>query len=230
MSSRLEDLRRVLSTRHTFYYRFPACVLLNIGEAKVLIDPGQTFTAEEAEVIEELDVIAVTHEHTDHYSRDIVVDLARKTGAAVVTNKTVFKDLRRLVADERMVRLKAGESVDLDGLRVHALRSVHPGLHPLVLLFETDDLAVFHGSDSGFSNAFEAFSPVDVAFVPVGGPSPTASVNDALRMVRIMSASVAVPIHGYPEEVTLFKERAKVALSSVKVVIPEDGRCHELPL
>jgi len=230
LSSRIENLQRVLSTHLTFYYRFPACVLLNLGEAKVLVDPGQTFTAEEAEAIEELDVIAITHEHTDHYNRDLIVDLARKTGAAVVTNKTVFKDLRRLVADERMVRLKAGESVDLDGLRIHALRSVHPGLHPLVFLFETDRLAVFHGSDSGFSSAFEAFSPVDVAFVPVGGPSPTASVNDALRMARIMSPTVVVPIHGYPEEVTLFRERAQVALSSVKVIIPEDGKCHELPL
>ncbi len=226
----VEAIGWVLEEPNSFYLRLPSCVLLNLESRLVLVDPGSTLSREELEAIDRLDVVAVTQDRRDHYSRDAVVHLARRTDAAVVTNKAVFKDLRRLVPDENIARLRPGESVDLDGLRIHALRAVHPGLNPLVLLIETDGLAAFHGSGSAYSSAFRAFSPVDIAFVPVGGTSPTASVNDAIRMARILSATVAVPINGSEGELTTFVERARKALPGVRVILPEDGAAYRIRL
>ncbi len=225
-----EAISWVLEEPNSFYVRLPSCILLNLESRLILIDPGSTLSQEEIEAIERLDVIAVTQDRSDHYSRDAVVELARRTDAAVVANKAVFKDLRRLVPDENVARLRPGESVDLDGLRIHALRAVHPGLNPLVFLIETDRVAAFHGSGTAYSAAFRAFAPVDIAFVPVGGTSPTAGVNDAIRIARILSASTAVPINGSQDELTMFAERAKKALSSVKVIVPEDGTAYRIPL
>ncbi|MDK2465228.1 MAG: MBL fold metallo-hydrolase [Candidatus Korarchaeota archaeon] len=225
-----EAIGWVLRERNSFYIRLPSCILLNLESRLILLDPGSQLSEEEIRAIERLDVIAVTQDRSYHYSRDLVVRLARQTDAAVVTNKAVFKDLRRLVPDENIARLRPGESVDLDGLRIHALRAVHPGLNPLVFLIETDEAAAFHGSGTAYSTAFRAFAPVDIAFVPVGGTSPTASVNDAIRIARILSASTTVPINGSEDELAKFAERAKKALPSVNVIVPEDGAAYRIPL
>jgi L-ascorbate metabolism protein UlaG (beta-lactamase superfamily) len=67
-----------------------------------------------------------------------------------------------------------------------------------------------------------------VAFVPVGRPSPTASVEDAVRAVRALGSSTVVPIHGSEEEASRFQERLQKESPDVDVIVPEPLKIYRV--
>lgn len=100
------------------------------------------------EDVSQADAIVITHEHPDHLDVGKVVALQRKTGALVATTPFVAGLLKEIPAG-RVCPLKIGETLALDGVRLRAERSKHPGRQPLAfLLTTTEGIRLYHPSDS----------------------------------------------------------------------------------
>ena len=80
-------------------------------------------------------------------------------------------------------------------------------------------MSIFHGGDSGFVplKGLKA----DVAFLPTGEPSPTASPTDALKMALDLNPKLVVTIHGSKAQNKQFQSLAGKELPEAKVYIPE---------
>ncbi len=215
----------------SFLWKGCSAVLLKVRDLNLLMDPGNHFTIEELrDTAGRIDAVFYTHEHTGHFDSDFLSSLIREFSPYMIVNKGVFRTIRRWVDWDRLIKLKEGESTEVLGMRVHALRAVHPGIHPVVFLLEIEDKAVFHGDSTGFSHMFEAFSPVSLAFVPSGSPSPNASPKEAVRIIRALVPQVVVPFHGDPSELQEVERRVKLANLNTKVIVPEPGEMVTLEI
>ena len=208
----------------SFVWKGYSSILLNIEDLSILLDPSNNFTLEELEdLTDKVDIVAYTHEHSGHFDMDFLMSLIERYNPYMVVNKGVFRLIRRKVDWDKLFKLKSGEMLELGGTRIHALRAVHPGIHPVVFLIEIGGKAIFHGDSTGFTHMFEAFSPVNLAFVPVGKPSPNASPKDAIRIIKALSPRVVVPFHGDEREIEDLELKVKLANLNVEVIKPVLG-------
>ncbi len=215
----------------SFLWKGCSAILLRVQDLNLLMDPGDHFTIDELRSItERIDAVFYTHEHTGHFDPDFLSSLIREFSPYMIVNKGVFRTIRRWVDWDRLIKLKEGESTEVLGMRVHALRAVHPGVHPVVFLLEIGGKAIFHGDSTGFSHMFEAFSPVDLAFVPSGSPSPNANPKEAVRIIRALVPRVVVPFHGDSSELQEVERRVRLANLNTKVILPEPGELFTLEI
>ncbi len=201
-----------------FTYLGYSCVGIRALGKAILIDPADLVAAED--LAGPLDLITYTHEHYDHFSLSSAIRLHEKTGAHIVGNPDVYQKLRGKIPEGKLHEARAGSSLEATGVKIHAIRAVHPGKHPLLYVLEIGALALLHGADSGYTESLEEHR-AQVAFVPVGSPSPTASVEDAVKMVEAVKAKIAVPIHGTPGEMSQFKSIAEAR--GIEVIVPSRG-------
>lgn len=196
---------------------------------RFLIDPADYFSPEDIKSLGELHAILVTHEHYDHFDASRTVKMQETTGAILVCNPGAYAPLKSRVAEENLVLLEPDKAADVKRARITAIKSVHPGKKPIMFIVEVDELSFFHGSDSGYTDAIERYgSRAKVAFVPVGKPSPTASVADAVEMVRTLRCTTAVPIHGSEDEASCFRERLQKESPDVRVIVPEPLKVYKV--
>ncbi len=205
------------------YFEFSA-LAVSTAEHRLLFDPAELVRREEVSAWKP-HLLLITHEHFDHLEASRLVELQRTSGGTVVCNPGSYSMLKGKVG--KLVQLKAGGSVEVEGARITGIGAEHPAKEPLMFLVESGGLTLFHGSDSSFTAGLEKCR-AEVAFVPAGAPSPTASVEDALRMSRTLGCRVAVPFHCSPDEAEEFGRKAERELPGVRVVIPEPGKVYKI--
>ena len=74
---------------------------------------------------------------------------------------------------------------------------------------------LFHGGDSGYVSLKEY--PSQVAIVPVGRMSPTASPENAFKMVADLKPDVAISMHGSEKQKRQFEQKVKEAMPKTTV-------------
>ena len=195
---------------------------------RFLIDPADYFSLQDVRSLSDLDAILVSHEHYDHFDASSTVKIQEATEAIIVCNPGAYASLIGRVAAEKLVLLEPDRTAEVKGAKITVIKSVHPGKKHIMFLVEADELSLFHGSDSGYTSAIKSYAgKAKVAFVPVGKPSPTASVADAIKMVRALGCSTAVPIHGSEEEASSFRERLQKESPDVRVIVPEPLKIYK---
>jgi L-ascorbate metabolism protein UlaG (beta-lactamase superfamily) len=171
-----------------------ACLLLETGGARVLVDPG-AFT-HGFEELADLDAVLITHAHLDHYDAErLPLLLEANDGARLVAEPEVSAELKRTGLE--VTALHPGESVAIGALTVTAAGGVHAVIHedlPRIgnvgLLFTAEgEPTFFHPGDS-----YEAVpGGVDVLGVPLS--APWTALKQTVDFVRAVAPRVAVPIH-----------------------------------
>ncbi|TDA33196.1 MAG: hypothetical protein DSO02_04505 [Hadesarchaea archaeon] len=205
------------------YFEFSA-LAVSTANHRFLFDPAGVVRKEDLSAWKP-HLFLITHEHFDHFEPSHLIELQRASGGTVVCNSGSYPALKGRVG--KLVLLRAGETAEVEGARVRGIEAEHPAEEPLMFLVESGGLTFFHGSDSSFTAEVGKYR-ADVAFLPAGAPSPTASVEDALRMARALGCRVAVPFHCSPEEAEEFEKRAKDELRGVKVILPEPGKVYKI--
>jgi len=174
----------------------PSGALLRTNQKAFLVDPAGTISGSDVNKLQRLDVLLITHEHSDHFQRSATLAIQAKTGAVVIVNPSVFMQLSGAVPSDKLIKMRALETQNVEGVEIIAVASIHPATEPLTYLVLAD-FPFFHGSDSGYNSALPAYkSLVKLAIVPTGGASPTASPHEALNMVKALEPTDAVPVHG----------------------------------
>lgn len=199
-----------LSEGREFMIGVPSAgVLVKTSQHSIIIDPADILTPDAINAIKSLDLILITHEHLDHFNAESTVAIHEKTGAPVVVSAGVYPSLQDKIAKDKLIEMLPNDLNIINGITVKAIPAKHPVDRPVMYLINMDDLAVFHGSDSGFVDELNKVnSEVHLAFVPVGGASPTASPEDAFRMVKALKPYVTVPIHGIFEQMIALQDLA----------------------
>lgn len=193
----------------------------------VYIDPYRTAGGPPA------DVILVTHDHYDHFSRE---DIERVLGdrTQVVAPATVAEQVRGPV-----VSIAPGESVEVGRLAVTAVAAYNTNkvdsngnlYHPpdsggVGYVLNVEGRKIYHSGDTDVIPEMDQAAGADVALLPVSGTYVMTPV-EAAEAARRIAPALAVPMHwgtivGSKADAEEFAKRASVA-GSLEVRIPEVG-------
>ena len=171
-----------------------ACLLVETGGARVLLDPG-TF-ASGWETLSDLDAVLITHAHPDHVDEEKLPQLLESNGQArLLAEPELCAEMRKVGIDAQA--LHPGDAVDLGGATVHGQGGRHAVIHADIprignvgmLLTSDGEPTLFHPGD-----AYE-YAPegVDVLAVPLS--APWCAFKETADFTRAVSPRVAVPIH-----------------------------------
>ncbi|BEL03891.1 MBL fold metallo-hydrolase [Actinoplanes sichuanensis] len=163
-----------------------ACVRLEDGDRRLLVDPGEWA---EPEAFDGVTDILVTHEHDDHLDLNRIVELAatrplRLHGPASVRDLAGLGDL--------VTTVEAGDVFEVAGFAVTAVGGRHaeiidglPGCPNLGYVID----GVYHPGDSYFVPDI----PVHTLLVPAA--APWGRHREAIEMTRAIAPARAFPIH-----------------------------------
>jgi len=172
-------------------------ILLKTDSRVVLLDPADIVSGTNVQKLQRLDALLVTHEHTDHFSKSATISIQSRTDAVVVCNSGVYTQLDGSLPFDKLVRMRSGEARTILDIEILAMASIHLGNEPLTFLLLFGDFSVFHGSDSGFNSDLNNYKGrAKLALVPTGGASPTASPEEAVKMVKTLEPTDVIPMHG----------------------------------
>jgi L-ascorbate metabolism protein UlaG (beta-lactamase superfamily) len=232
--------------------------LIRIGDAAILIDaflsphPERLVRSELAAADRRLlDVICCTHDHLDHLDRDALGPLASDSPQArvIVPDRCVDTVMALGVSRNRILGMRAGQSVTVAGATVRAVRALHAAhaTDPLTddgflgFVFGARGIAVYHAGDTvaydGLANHLREMH-VDVCLLPINGRDAERAARDivgnmdadeAAELAIASGAEVAIPMHydmfdgnrGDPARMVAAVRRLGGA---VTVVVPAHGR------
>ena len=188
-----------------------ATVLIEIGDVRLLTDPvlrtrvaylrryGPT-----PEVPAGIDVVLISHLHHDHLD---LPSLRLLSGAPrVLAPRGAGPMLRR--AGFETEELRPGDRAEVHGVRVEAVRAVHPsGRWPLggvsgepLGFVVAGPPSVYFAGDTDLYEEMAELAPLDLALVPIAGWGPRLGpghmdAGRAAQAVALLRPRVAVPIH-----------------------------------
>jgi L-ascorbate metabolism protein UlaG (beta-lactamase superfamily) len=191
-----------------------ATVLLEIGGARLLTDPvlrarllhlRRHGRRPHPAVVERIDAALISHLHLDHLHLPSLRLLGR--GVRVVVPRGAGRILaRRGFAD--VVELGVGDTIDVAGATVTALRAVHDGrrlpfgaaVEPLGYRIDGATRVYFAGDTDLFDAMAQLAGHIDVAMLPIWGWGPSLGPGhmdplEAARAVALVRPRVVIPIH-----------------------------------
>ncbi|WP_236790501.1 MBL fold metallo-hydrolase [Amycolatopsis sp. GM8] len=168
-----------------------ACVLLETGNARILVDPGAFSEGFDAE--RELSAVFITHQHFDHIDPAKLPALLEANPAAKLfidpgTEETVAK----LGVEFQIVR--PGDAFDIGGTAVNAVGGEHAVIHQDIPVIPNVGLIFEHGAFYHPGDSFHVpEQKIDVLGLPTG--APWLKAGEAVDFLRAVGPRVAVPIH-----------------------------------
>ncbi|HIE23588.1 MAG TPA: MBL fold metallo-hydrolase [Candidatus Korarchaeota archaeon] len=197
-------------------------ILIGIGGKYLLFDPADMLKGLE-ESLKKLDAVFYTHSHYDHFHLDSARSIFEATKAFFVAEESVYDEIREFVPDDKRFLARVGE-FRVGDLNVSAVEGLHVGK---IILFRlsSETWSLFHGGDSNYVPLpFEA----DVAILPTGRPSPTASPEAALKMALDLKPKVVVAFHGSDAQHKTLQKLLSERMPNVKFFAPEQGTPSKL--
>jgi L-ascorbate metabolism protein UlaG (beta-lactamase superfamily) len=167
-----------------------ACLLVEEGEAKILMDPGAF--SKGFEDVMELGAILITHSHPDHLVlENIRAVLTKNPTAKVYADEDSAKELKSAGVTVKAVR--QGDAFEVSNVPVAVYGQVHAVIHP-----DIPDI-----SDAGYLIGERFFypgdaytvpeRPVEILALPIGGP--WLKVEEVIDYVRAVKPKVAIAVH-----------------------------------
>lgn len=167
-----------------------ACLLVEEGNARILIDPGAW--SEIPSDLKNIDVILITHEHADHLSVEWLQKILLNNPQAVIyTNQGVGKKLEEVNLPFQL--LEDGQSILVAEVSVEAFGKDHAIIYPTLQHWDNTGFLIgekfFHPGDS-----FHVPSKsVEILALPVC--APWGKMSEMIDYAKTVKPRVAFPIH-----------------------------------
>lgn len=170
-----------------------SCVLVETGDAQLLIDPGAF--SEGFERLEQLDAVLITHKDFDHFVPDTIDALMRaNTQATLVVEPATADEVPESVDAARRQVVSSGETFSIADVEIQTVGGRHATIHPEV---ERIPNVGFYFPASGLLHPGDEFvqpsANVEILALPISGP--WLSLADAVEYLRAIDPAVAFPIH-----------------------------------
>jgi L-ascorbate metabolism protein UlaG (beta-lactamase superfamily) len=181
-----------------------ACVLLDDGEHRVIVDPFLTGNPQATTKPDEIDAkwIVVTHGHGDHVGD--AVSIAKRNKATVIAQNDLASYLGKKGAEFHPMHIGGTHDFPFGKVRLtiahhsggggDATEYTGPSTGTVITMGGKN---VYHAGDTGIfldMKLIGEISPLDLALLPIGD-NFTMGPSDAVRAVQFLSPKLAVPIH-----------------------------------
>lgn len=169
-----------------------SCVLVEDNSKSILFDPGEFSLASglfDKVPIRKLDYLAITHDHFDHFSLNLVKKLVQ--AFPLVTIFTT-PDLKKILAGEGIVKVSTESQ---EGVVISPLH--HASMEPLMAYDKmSQNIAVhFNKLVSHPGDSVELDRSEKVLLMPLAGPWQAAV--EGVAMADRLKPQIAVPIHDW---------------------------------
>lgn len=131
---------------------------LEAGDTRILLDAGLSGKQLEARLrtqcdreLRDLTAVLITHEHDDHVKG--LVQLAKKCHAPLYMTEGTYAGLpakARLDEPDRVVHIRAGESLEIGSVRITPFAVSHDAEEPVAFRFDTDEGSLAVVTDLGY--------------------------------------------------------------------------------
>lgn len=175
---------------------------------------------EERYLREKVDVLLLSHSHTDHADPDTLAELfanPENRDMRIFSSFSVWEKLRGLCPNRaQSYSLVPGcEISPWEGVRIMAAPAFHSDLHAISFLLEAEGCRIWFSGDTLYHSAIpEALGgSVDLAFLCINGAGNNMNWRDAVRLTEAVGAKAAVPVHwdmlpGYTADPSPYLEAA----------------------
>lgn len=196
-----------------------------LGHATVRLDFDKVIYADPWQIrggAPKADLILITHEHYDHFSKPDI-DKLRKDTTSFVTIAGVAGNLK---GDVHAV--KPGDAITVQGIGIQAVPAYNIGkpFHPksaghVGFVIQTGGYAIYIAGDTDLTPEVKAVR-ADVAILPVGG-TYTMTADEAAQAANAIQPKLAIPLHygsiiGSRADAERFRSLCKVP---VQILQPE---------
>lgn len=162
---------------------------IDVLDKKIYIDPYKVKNPEKA------DLILITHEHFDHFSK---IDLAKlqDKNTTVVTTKTVASEVSGNVKI-----VNSGDELTINGIKIEAVPSynINKNFHPKsdrklgFIITLADNTRIYHAGDTDLIPEMDKIK-VDIAMLPVSG-TYVMTADEAANAALKINPKIAIPMH-----------------------------------
>lgn len=216
---------------------------LDFGGKAVLIDPFFTgnpgFGGDKDAAVKGISHILLTHGHADHVGD--AVDIAKKTGATIVTNYDLCMWLAANGV-EKFDPMNTGGTTDQGGFTVTMVRADHSsgdikngmpiylGNPCGIIVKAAGEPTVYHLGDTDIFSDMALISEIhapEVAMVPIGDRFTMSPKTAALAVKKFFKLKSVIPCHygSFPIiEKNADKFVAEMKGAPTKVIVPEKGK------
>lgn len=168
------------------------------------------------------DLILITHEHHDHFSKEDIAKI-RRSGTQIITTPAVAQALSGAVRE-----VVPGDHVEVGAVGIDVLPAynIEKRFHPrssghVGYLIAIDGLRIYHAGDTDAIPEMAGLAP-DIALLPVSG-TYVMNPDEALEAIRLLQPKLVVPMHYGDIVGTLADAERLRSMSQVPVVIlPEE--------
>ncbi|MCX7974812.1 MAG: MBL fold metallo-hydrolase [Candidatus Aminicenantes bacterium] len=202
-----------------FQYLGYSGVIIRTAQEAIIIDPADKIKEEDIRAIPlgAISLILFTHDHYDHFHPSRTLSLFKASGATILAEANVINRLKGEIPTDKLVVASPDKPFQLGNITVKAIKGSHVG--PIMLYHLTiGDLTIFHGGDSDYV-PLSGLS-ADLAFLPAGEPSPTASPQAAFNMARDLKVKVVVALHGSSRQYQELEKLIQEKMKGTKIIIP----------
>jgi L-ascorbate metabolism protein UlaG (beta-lactamase superfamily) len=174
-----------------------SCVLLEEGDARLLVDPGAFSSGFES--LTNLTAVLLTHQHADHLDVDRLVKLLDANPDAVIRADVASAaqlDEAGVSARADVQTAVAGQELILGGVSVAVAGTEHAVIHPDIPIIPNVGYLVagtFYYPGDSFTPPPATDGPLPVLGLPVA--APWLKVSESIEFLRAVSPRVAVPMH-----------------------------------
>ncbi len=203
-------------------------LIIKTKEHLIAIDVANYLKPEEINALKGLDLLIYTHIHDENYNKEAAEEIYQKTKCKVLAELSVYVSLRNVIPEEDLIQLKSFEvqTYHIRGITIKAVGGSHtvPVMLPLI---EVDGIRFFDSADSSYVTTINLLGGADVAFVGVGGGSPSTSPEHAYKIVKALQPKVTVVTHGDSWNNKLFLQTAQER--GFEAFVPEVKQIYVVP-